>query len=223
MNNEVVFYRRNLPHIHPRDATFFITFLLAGAIPLSVLKNIQQKNDKQVKIIKQNFSNDKSDIPVKKISKINKKSFGKIDNYLDTNSRGPNWLSEKALSQMVAEKMHEMDGVRYELIAYTIMYNHVHILINTTGFNTSTSIDKSGKTKNYPLADTMRLLKGSTSRACNNSLGRKGAFWHHESYDHFVRNEEELNRIIKYIVNNPVKAGLVDDWQDWKFTFLAGG
>ena len=220
MNNEVVFYRRNLPHIHPKNATFFITFLLAGAIPLSVIKNIQQEKIKQFKILKQKFPSGKLSI---KMYNISIKAFDKIDKYLDTNSRGPTWLSEKALSQIVADKMHEIDGIRYELIAYTIMCNHVHLLINTTGFNTSTSMKKFGKTKNYPLADSMRLLKGSTSRACNNTLGRKGAFWHHESYDHFVRNEEELNRIVKYIVNNPIKAGLVDDWQDWKFTFLAGG
>ena len=220
MNNEGVFYRRNLPHIHPKDATFFITFLLDGTIPLSVLKNLREESNKQVELMKQKFSNRKlSD----KTYNINKKTFGKIDNYLDTNSKGPTWLSKEALSQIVADKMHEMDGIRYKLIAYTIMCNHVHLLINTTGFNASISINKFGKTKNYPLADTMRLLKGSTSRACNKSLGRKGAFWHHESYDHFVRNEEELNRIVKYIVNNPVKAGLVDDWQDWKFTFFAGG
>ena len=49
---------------------------------------------------------------------------------------------------------------------------------------------------------------------------KDGAFWHHESYDHYVR-DEELNRIIQYIVNNPVKAGMVEDWRDWKFTYLA--
>jgi putative transposase len=67
----------------------------------------------------------------------------------------------------------------------------------------------------------MRLLKGSTSRLCNKELNRTGKFWHHESYDHYVRDEAELDRIIKYIVNNPVKAGLVNDWKDWKFTYLA--
>ncbi|MBL7086050.1 MAG: hypothetical protein ISS28_02955, partial [Candidatus Cloacimonetes bacterium] len=42
----------------------------------------------------------------------------------------------------------------------------------------------------------------------------------HENYDHYVRNREELNRIIGYILNNPVKAGLVDDYQEWKYSWL---
>ncbi len=48
------------------------------------------------------------------------------------------------------------------------------------------------------------------------------AFWQHESYDHVVRNEREYERILAYIVNNPVKAGLVSDWQEWPYTFVVG-
>ena len=44
---------------------------------------------------------------------------------------------------------------------------------------------------NYPLTDTLRLIKGSTARLCNIQLGRKGPFWHKESYDHNVRNGKE--------------------------------
>ena len=54
-----------------------------------------------------------------------------------------------------------------------------------------------------------------------NSWEKKGAFWQHESYDHVVRNEKEFERILAYIVNNPVKAGLVADWQDWPYTYMA--
>lgn len=42
-----------------------------------------------------------------------------------------------------------------------------------------------------------------------------------ESYDHVVRDEEEFVRIIDYIVENPVKAGLVDNWTSWKYTYLS--
>ncbi len=66
----------------------------------------------------------------------------------------------------------------------------------------------------------MRLLKGRTGYACAKLLGRKGAFWQHESYDHVVRNENEFMRILEYIANNPVKAGLVKNWQDWAYTYI---
>lgn len=103
------------------------------------------------------------------------------------------------------------------------MSNHVHLLIDLRRFNIVPETDISGKTRNYPLTDTLRLLKGSkgsTSGQCNKRLGRNGQFWHHENYDHYVRNEGELQRIGQYMLNNPVKAGLVEDWRQWQFGYL---
>jgi hypothetical protein len=73
----------------------------------------------------------------------------------------------------------------------------------------------------------MHSIKGFTAGRANRLLGRFGAFWLHESYDHCVRNEAELRRIIAYVANNPVKAGLVTEWQAWPWTYVrdaqAGG
>jgi REP element-mobilizing transposase RayT len=65
----------------------------------------------------------------------------------------------------------------------------------------------------------MQSLKWYTAKECNKILNCTGQFWQHESYDHVVRNEEELNRIIEYILNNPVKAGLVETHEDWKWNY----
>jgi putative DNA methylase len=48
-------------------------------------------------------------------------------------------------------------------------------------------------------------------------LHRSGPFWQAESYDHWVRDEDELERIVAYIANNPVKAGLVTKPHQWFF------
>jgi len=98
------------------------------------------------------------------------------------------------------------------------MPNHVHLLIR----NTRSTQDSSQQriSAKYPVANWLRLLKGSTAHKCNQALKQSGAFWQHESYDHVVRNGEELGRIIHYILNNPVKAGLVKDWKDWAFTYI---
>jgi len=97
------------------------------------------------------------------------------------------------------------------------MPNHVHLLVE---FVVAGHFMHRGKTAKYPAADALRLLKGSTARSCNLLLKRSGPFWHHESYDHYVRDEPELERIIKYILCNPVKAGLIEDWKTWEFTFI---
>jgi putative transposase len=65
----------------------------------------------------------------------------------------------------------------------------------------------------------MHSLKGYTAYEGNRLLGRKGAFWEHESYDHYVRDEEELERIVAYVLSNPLKAGLVTDWKAWPWSY----
>ncbi len=65
----------------------------------------------------------------------------------------------------------------------------------------------------------MQSLKGYTAFRANQMLGRKGEFWAHESYDHWIRNAIERQRIIAYVLNNPVKACYVDSWQDWEWTY----
>ena len=64
----------------------------------------------------------------------------------------------------------------------------------------------------------MHSLKRYSARECNRLLGTKGAFWQYESYDHCVFDLEELGRIIDYIEQNPVRAGLVATAQDWSFS-----
>lgn len=62
--------------------------------------------------------------------------------------------------------------------------------------------------------------KRFTGWQCNKALNRIGAFWQEESYAHIVRSEEELNKVIKYTLNNPVKAQFVDYWINWKWNYL---
>ena len=65
----------------------------------------------------------------------------------------------------------------------------------------------------------MQSIKGYTARKANKVLGRSGSFWEHESYDRWARDAEELQRMVLYIANNPVKAGLVESWRDWPWSY----
>jgi putative transposase len=92
---------------------------------------------------------------------------------------------------------------QYELGTYAIMANHVHVLL-------------------LPKVAPSRLLqslKGATARQANLLLGRTGeTFWQAESYDHWVRHESEWGRIAAYIEDNPVKAGLVQYAEDYRWS-----
>lgn len=90
------------------------------------------------------------------------------------------------------------------------MPNHVHMVF-TPLLRTSDEY--------YSLASIMGSLKGYTAREANALLGRKGQFWQHESYDRAVRDEEECMRIIAYVIENPVKAGLVKEASEWRWTY----
>jgi len=89
------------------------------------------------------------------------------------------------------------------------MSNHVHIVFR--------HLPENDPNENaYPITEIMASLKKYTARLANLSLNRTGQpFWHPESYDRVVRDSDELYNVIFYTLNNPVKAGLVEHWQDW--------
>jgi len=217
MIQEYIEYHRDLPHFQPAKATFFITFRLAGSLPKEVIVKLKSVYEHKLKRLNKTAPNNTL---LERKYALTKSYWGIFDTILDTTDFGAHWLKDIEISKIVADKIHAFDKKRYHLIAYCIMTNHVHLLIDTDGFHFKIDKNSLGKTSNYPLADTMRLLKGSTGRQCNIVLGRTGSFWQKESYDHCVRNTEELQKIIKYILHNPVKAGFVERWKDWPFTYL---
>jgi len=75
-----------------------------------------------------------------------------------------------------------------------------------------------GITDHPALSKIMFSLKGRSARECNLLLDRRGAFWEHENFDHVIR-KGYFDKTIKYVLNNPVKVGLVEDWQDWRWNY----
>ena len=204
---DTIYYRRKLPHIHPQNNPLFITFSLVDSLPAAVVVELKAQREKELQAAK---SAEERYI-------IQKKYFGHFDEWLDRCEHGHDWLRQESIAQIVADEIHQAASRHYELYAYCIMPNHVHLLLLSL-------IEKFPPSKGVsaisPVAEIMRLLKGRTARYCNIALDRAGAFWHHEYYDHYVRDEKEMERIILYILNNPAKAGLVNEWKDWKFAYV---
>ena len=76
----------------------------------------------------------------------------------------------------------------------------------------------------YSLAEIMDAVKGVSAHRVNKALGRKGRVWQPESFDHVLRSSENLDAKISYLLDNPVRAGLVHKWTDylwlWKKPFM---
>ena len=209
-------YRRNLPHWVPTNAVFFITFRLADSLPLVVLQELAEQREREREVAYANYTGAQQG---EMLYKLDKKYFGAYDAWLDRClESSPHWLAEPCIANLVADGIHKLDGERYDLVAYCIMPNHVHLQIDTDGY--APRAEHHGATAPYPLTDTLKRLKGSTAHACNQALGRTGQFWHHESYDHIVRDADEYERIVWYILNNPVKAGLASNWEEWRWSKL---
>jgi putative transposase len=137
------------------------------------------------------------------------RAFVWMDRYLDSARVGPRYLAQPEIAQIVVESLHKgVELAHFQLGAYVVMANHVHALV-------------------LPLLapeKLMQSMKGSTARWANLALGRTGeTFWQRESYDHWVRDEAEFQRIVRYIEENPVKAGVVRRAEDYPWSSASSG
>ena len=132
------------------------------------------------------------------------KRFRDLDRALDLAEDGPLWLKQPQIADCIVEALRNIGNQRLvELHSYVVMSNHVHILM----------------TIHEPLAHITRLVKGTTARRANLLLGLTGhSFWQDESFDHWVRNPVEWQKIRNYIEANPVKAGLIAAPADWPWS-----
>lgn len=121
--------------------------------------------------------------------------------------------------QCCAPSLYYHHGSKYDLLAYSIMPNHVHVLLMPEGASSNDASEEvacgEAADSGSPLSSIMHSLKSYTAHEANRLLQRHGSFWQHESYDHWVRDDDELERIVNYINGNAVNAGLASRPQDW--------
>ena len=200
-------YRRRLPHLQPQGGTFFITYRLHGSIPVKLIWKWKMELEKKKAQIEHQAFNE-AVLRKKRGEAYWHYFFERYDQYLDSNPNGPYWLSKPEIAKVVADSLSYCGEHFFYLWAYCIMSNHVHALLSL-------------REGSPPLYDALGRHKSFTGNEANKLLGRQGDFWQHESYDHLVRDNESFLRILNYILQNPVKAKLVGQWQDWPWTFCS--
>jgi len=209
-------YQNRLPHIAPIGATFFVTFRLADSLPQYIVNTLKAELEAEIILLKKEFPGN-----TKHISDARKRNFGKFDHQLDAQPYGVCHLKNPEVAEIIVKKLEEYSGSLYDLHAFSIMPNHVHVLFSMA----AQVVDEQGiwpydTLQHYVQLDkVMQLIKGGSSFSINKLLGRKGKLWFKDSYDHFVRKEEEWLNIANYILQNPVKAGLAKKWEAWPFNY----
>ena len=175
--------RGYLPHFDVYETTQFVTFRLADSMPQNILN--EWKNELESGLI--------TDVDLRK----------RIEQYLDS-GYGSCSLRDPRIANLLRETILKWNADRYELAAWVIMPNHVHILIRLIGKNL--------------LSEIMHSIKSYAAHEANKVLGCTGRFWSVESFDRYIRNADHFRNTVKYIEENPVKAGLCKEAGDWEFS-----
>jgi putative DNA methylase len=165
----MILNERRLPHLYVIGQPLFVTFRLYDSLPANRA------------------------FPSKDLT--SGEAFVAMDRLLHEARSGPTFLRQPEVAQLVLASIDYGASIgHYQLHAFVIMPNHVHLLI----------------TPHVLASKLLGSLKGATARRANLLLRRAGQpFWQDESYDRLVRDGEEFRRIQRYIEYNPVAAGLV--------------
>lgn len=171
--------RGYLPHLDVPGLLRFITFRLGDSVPEGVLKEILAATE----------PGDPLRLP-------------RIERWLDL-GRGACWLRRPDIGAVVEGALLHFDGPRDRQLAWVVMPNHVHCLIETCD--------------GHPLDRVLQACKSFTAKEANRLLDRHGTFWDRDDFDRYIRDDAHRAAVVRYIERNPVKAGLVVRPEDWPF------
>lgn len=210
MSFEPLFRKRRLPHWDVPRATYFVTSCLAGSLPamglleLTRYRRSLEERPRPVDI-------DEAEWEIRK----HKLTFEHFDRWLD-HKPAVRHFEDCRLAAKVRDAIDHFAAECYDVYAYVVMPSHFHWIFRPKEDWIRTL--KSHQTKRRPREIIMHTLKLHTATECNRLLGQKGCFWQDESYDHCVRNEAELCRIIEYVEMNPVNANYTTSPEEWSFS-----
>ncbi len=198
-NHAVLRTRGYLPHYEIDGATYFVTFHLADSLPCAVLRELVAQRDEAISRIRHQH---KGAFAAEKL-RIMEAHNCRIEEWLHKGI-GSCHLAVPDVAAVVAASLRFFDGERYKLDAWCVMPNHVHVVFCAfTGFG----LDK-----------ILHSWKSYTANKANRILGRSETFWAREYYDRVVRDWEDYEARVQYVLDNPKKAGL----EDWEWVWVAG-
>ncbi|MBC8870619.1 MAG: transposase [Planctomycetes bacterium] len=204
------FSRRRLPHWDQPGATYFVTTCLLGSIPaqgLAEIERVRRRLQRQPR---------PADVPSDDWKTRQwKRVFVANEEWLDCKP-AVRYLVDDRLAAEVVRSLKHFDGERYDLVAWAVMPSHLHWVFRPRD-EWVQSLGAAAKDRS-PRRRIQHSVNLHTALECNRLLRRTGGFWQRESYDHCVRDEEELERIVAYIHANPVRAGLVERATDFRFS-----
>jgi putative transposase len=210
------FYRKNLPHFQQPGQAYFVTWCMHDAVPPKALErySIDLRNAKSEIEIATEKKVDETIIHElgQKYYSARRKYMKAFDDLLHSQTEFSVDLSKEENSKIVIDTLCFWEGKRLENYALCVMPNHVHWVFKTF------EQDENGKL--VYLQDILQSVKRFSSNKLNKLVAKTGTVWQSESFDTTIRDNVHLQRAIDYTLNNPVAAGLVQNWQDWNGTLF---
>jgi REP element-mobilizing transposase RayT len=189
-----------LPHVKREGASYFVTFRLAGTLPKDVLTKFKSE---RAAIITGALAA-RRPLTWQEQEELFRWYSRRVDKYLDA-GHGNCWLARPEIAVMLANAIQFHVGQRFDLHAWVVMPNHIHAVLRPL--------------PNRTLSEILKGWKGFTAREGNRLLKRTGIpFWQVESYDHLIRNDEDLHHCCQYTTMNPVNARLCQRPEDWPWS-----
>ncbi len=181
-----------LPHWTQADSTYSVTFRLADSLPVEVMERWRQERENICKRAKAQGR----ELTEHEHEELQRLYSDRVESYLDS-GHGQCVLRDSRIAEIVANAMKHFDGQRYDLIAWAVMPNHVHVVFRPFD--------------GEKLSDILHSWKSYTANEANKLLGQTSDFWQPEYYDHLIRDEKDYFYQVNYVVTNPTKAGM-DNW-----------
>ncbi|GEM_PF-2622374 len=192
---------------------YFITLSLYRSIHRALIRELREKYAHVA------FDIETSQMPSPWIQKerfmLEKQLITKYHTLLESRQAGPHFLQRAALARLCAQELHERDGRDYNLLAYSIMSNHLYLVLDI-----KSSFGEEPLQEYEFKSSILAKFKERTAQGCNRLLGRSGPFWDKEDLSIAIRDRHMLKNIKKYIISHPTKRGLVNHWNDHEFTYL---
>lgn len=205
-----VFRRRHLPHWDMPGAEFFVTGCLEGSIAARGLLDIRRfEEELEQRRRPDNITEQEWQTVCWKLL------FARTDDLLD-HAPAVRHLADPVLARIVRNSIHHFAGERYDLLAYVVMPSHFHWVFRPCQAWVATL--GPSVVERTPRERIMHGMKLYTARECNQQLRLRGKFWQAESFDHWARTPDELERIIHYVEWNPVEAKMCARPEEFVFS-----
>jgi len=183
---EVKITERNIPHWQQDAKYYFVTWRLADSLPAELLKNWKLESEAWLASRKQPLSAADEE-------EYHLLFSDRIDKTLDAGT-GSCILNNPSIAGIMESALRHFDGERYDLSAFVVMPNHLHVLFRLH--------------EGQDLAKILHSWKSFTAHEINKALNQSGPVWQEEYFDLIVRDERHFSKLVEYIANNPRKAGL---------------